>query len=357
MREKDYFKILGVEENASQSEIKEAYRNLSKKYHPDRCPSESERQEYEEKFKEINEAYDVLSNEEKRQAYLNQGKFGSWTFDPNFDPFDMGAFSNFFNSVHRGNPKKNNTETKGETLRLNANVTIEDIFNNKEYKYRYKRFVKCNNCQGTGKTSETVEEKCPDCDGKGVIIQTYNQGFSVMQQVTGCSRCNGKGVIYRNPCPNCNGNKRTLFEDEIKFKAKDLYFNKMLLIKGAGNEPINGNMNGDVMILPNYVQDSYFDLEGLDVIVQIAINFTDACLGGTIKVKYFNDTFIDVTIKPNTKVTDEITIEGKGISDGRGNVGKFICYVSSINIPTNLTDKEKELLLELKEQPNFKQND
>lgn len=351
MREKDYFKILGVEENASQSEIKEAYRNLSKKYHPDRCPSESERQEYEEKFKEINEAYDVLSNEEKRQAYLNQGKF---------NPFDFGGFGDFgdfFNPFRHVNPKKNNTEIKGETLRLNANVTIEDIFNNKEYKYRYKRFVKCNNCQGTGKTSETVEEKCPNCKGKGVIIQTYNQGFSVMQQVTPCSHCNGTGAIYRNPCPNCNGNKRTLSEDEITFKAKDLYFNKMLLIKGAGNEPINGNMNGDVMILPNYVQDSYFDLEELDVIVQIAINFTDACLGGTIKVKYFNDTFIDVTIKPNTKVTDEIAIEGKGISDGRGNVGKFICYVSSINIPTNLTDKEKELLLELKEQPNFKQND
>ena len=104
MREKDYFKILGVTENASQSEIKEAYRNLSKKYHPDRCPSESERQEYEEKFKEINEAYDVLSNEEKRQAYLNQGKF---------NPFDFGGFGDFgdfFNPFRHVNPKKNNTE-------------------------------------------------------------------------------------------------------------------------------------------------------------------------------------------------------------------------------------------------------
>lgn len=351
---KDYYKILGVNKDATADEIKKAYRKASLKWHPDRWAdkSEKERKTAEDKFKEISEANDVLSDPDKRARYdqfgdnweqMSQGGFGG------FD--DIGDFmrnmgGSMFNDFFNGGRRQNRGPQVGQTVQASYEIGINEIFNGLNTEFEVEVNGRCKTCNGTGGDSET----CPHCHGTGMISTTQHTPFGMITQQSNCPYCHGSGKIIKNKCKDCNGTGIKKIKRKIKLNIKPFTANGHIMkFTGMGYESKDPHgLNGDLLIQVIYnIDTSKYAIQGNTVYEKIKIPYYDCILGTKINVTLPNNTKETIEIKPLSQEGDQIVLNNKGI-----NGGKYI-YIVSIDMPkrsisTKLNDKEKQLLEEIK---------
>jgi len=354
------YEILGVDRNASQEEIKKAYRRLAKKYHPDLNPGDKEA---EQKFKEINEAYEILSDPQKRAQYdqfghaafeqggFQQGGFGDFT-QGGFD-FDFGGFGDIFGDIFSdffgtGRRKAEKGPKKGADIRYDLTLTFEEAAFGTEKEIEVERFEVCDVCHGTGVKPGSRPETCPVCHGTGEIRQTQNTPFGRIVNIRTCPRCHGEGKIITDPCQKCGGTGRIRKRRKIKVTIPaGIDEGQMLTLRGEGEPGLRGGPNGDLYIVIHVKPHEIFKREGYDVYVKIPISFADAALGGEIKIPTL-DGMVSFTIPEGTQTGTKFKLRGKGIPHigGRGRGDQIVeVYVE---VPKRLSEKQKELLREFK---------
>jgi len=350
---KDYYKILGIDKNATQDEIKKAFRKASLKWHPDRWSNKSdeEKKQAEEKFKEISEANNVLSDPDKRAKYDQFGDdWDQWEQTGNggfsgFSGFEdimshMGGsmFSDFFG----GHSRQNQGPQQGKTVQTQYEIGINEIFNGLNTTFEIEVNGRCTKCNGTGGETET----CSHCNGSGYSIQTRHTGFGVITQQTTCPYCHGTGKIIKKKCPDCNGTGIKKIKRKINLNIKPFTQNGYIMkFTGMGYESTDPHgLNGDLLIHIVYdIDTSKYAIQGNTIYEKIKIPYYDAILGTKLSVVLPNKTKETITIKPLSQEGDQIVLYNKGI-----NGGNYI-YIISIDVPKNsLSSKEKELLNSIK---------
>ena len=352
---KDYYKILGVSKDASQDEIKKSFRKLSLKFHPDRNPGNKKA---EEKFKEIAEAYEVLSDPKKKEEYDNPHSefdfkmsggpdFGGMGMDDILRHFGFGGMDFDF-----GSPRREPRNVKGTNIRITLKLTLEDAYNGVTKKIKYKRFEPCDHCGGSGKTDKTKEKICRTCGGTGFIFS--QNGFMSMQRT--CPTCGGVGKQIENPCSHCQGHGivQKVTETEIKL-GKGLLDGMSVIIGGKGNFPPHGKGTvGDLIVQIQIVDYGKYEVDGNNLYFPIELNVIDAILGCDINVKTVDGRELTAKIPNGTSDGHKLRFRGYGIPKyGTNSCGDIIGIVK-IKIPSKVTDEEKEILQNLKEHENFK---
>ena len=374
----DYYEVLGVNKNATDDELKKAYRKLAKKYHPDANPDN--KQEAEAKFKEVNEAYETLSDPQKRRMYDQFGTadpsgagFGGGPFGGNgyyqytssdFGDFgDLGdIFSSFFGGGfggQRANSRRNNGPRKGEDLNLNIDISFEESFLGVEKEITITRQETCNICHGTGAKAGTSPVKCPTCNGTGQVTTFQNTILGRVQTTRTCSECRGTGEIIKEPCENCHGKGTVRKTPKVKVKIPaGINNNQTVVLKGEGNPGIKGGPAGDLYITVRVRKSSIYTREGNNVYCDIPITMTQAALGAEIEIPMVDGTKEKYKIPEGVQTGTEFAIRGKGFGSINSNVqGNFIFKVV-VQTPKRLTKEQRDLLVALaktmNEQPPVK---
>lgn len=372
MAKRDYYEILGVPRNASQDEIKKAYRKLALKYHPDRNPNN---REAEEKFKEAAEAYEVLGDQEKRRRYDQFGHEGlrpGADFHPFTDINDIfSTFSDIFGSSFGGGifeevfgggrtyrtRQRGQSGTPGSDLKVRLKLTLEEIASGVEKKIRIKRFEKCSACNGSGARTSGSMITCPVCNGTGEVRQVSRSPFGQFVNISTCTNCGGEGRVVRDLCPQCNGEGRVQAESTIKVNipagvAADNY----IPLRGQGNAGRRGGPPGDLIVLIEEEPHPYFVRNGDDVILDLLISYPEAALGAEVEVPTLHGK-AKLKIEPGTQSGKILRMREKGIphlnSYGRGDQLVRV----NVWIPTRLTQREKDLLKQLASSDNIKPRD
>lgn len=346
---RDYYEVLGVDKSASDTDIKKAYRTLAKKYHPDMNPGDKEA---EAKFKEANEAYEVLSDASKRQKY---DQYGHAAFDPSqgagggyggFGGFDVDLgdiFGSFFGGGFGGRGSQRNGPTKGEDIEVNVTISFEEAVFGCKKEISFSRMKKCSSCNGTGAASGSAE-KCPTCNGTGQRRVMQNLGGMQFQSTTTCDKCRGTGRFIKDPCQKC---RSTGLEKENKKLTVDIPagidHGKGLVIRGAGNEGRNGGPAGDVYVMVSVRKSSTFQRDGYNIYCEIPITISEATLGAEIQVPTLEG-MESYTIPEGTQTGATFTLRQKGVpvinSSRRGD----LIFKVNVEIPRGLTQKQKDLL-------------
>ena len=356
---RDYYEVLGVEKGASAEEIKKAYRKAAMKYHPDRNPGDKEA---EEKFKEVGEAYEVLSDDGKRSRY---DQFGFAGVDPNygagqggyggygggFSGFgDMGdIFGDIFGDVFGGTGRRSNTNAphRGENVMSQLELTFEEAAFGCEKDVNIQRIESCAACNGTGSHDGAVET-CSTCRGTGSVRTTQNFMGMTMQSTAACPKCNGKGKIIKNPCNTCKGKGKVRRNKLIKVKVPaGVDEGQSVRVRGEGCVGANGGPSGDVLVEIYIKRHAIFSRRGMDVLCEVPISFAQAALGAQIQVPTLEGT-VTYDLPEGTQTGTSFTLVGKGIPEvnnnrRRGNQ-RFTVVVET---PTRLTKEQKELLRQL----------
>ncbi|MGC8609793.1 MAG: molecular chaperone DnaJ [Thermoplasmata archaeon] len=344
--EKDYYKILGVDRNATKEEIKRAYRELVKKYHPDLHPEN--KKEYEEKFKEISEAYEVLMDDEKRRIYDQYGaegvKFGSQGFDwNNFTHFEdiQDLFKDFMNNFGFGDFFRT---TENHDIHMYLTIDLKDAYKSTIKEITFFRNVKCEACNGTG-AKEGKTKRCPTCNGTGQVKKVRNAGFMQFVSVETCHTCNGKGYIPVEQCQVCKGKGFLNKKETIEVKIPEGADNGLnLRVRGKGN------IDGDLILTIRINPDNRFRRENDDLYTEITIPFTEAALGGEEDIVHLDGEVIKLKIPPGTQPGEYLKIKGKGMPRFNRH-GKGDLYVKvNVSIPKNLTSRQRELLMEFEKE-------
>lgn len=354
---RDYYEILGVSKTADDAEIKRAYKKLAKKYHPDVSSEENA----EDKFKEASEAFEVLSNSEKRAQYdqfghdaftkggganpggFQGGGFGGQGFDFNFDDL-FGSFFGGGSSRGRGNA---NYARGGQDLQIAIELEFTEACFGTSKKIKIKREVNCKKCGGNGAKDGTALETCHTCGGHGVVVTQKNTIFGAMQQQTTCPTCHGEGKIIKEVCDECHGKKRSIEEKtiEINFQA-GIDNGDVQRIPGMGNDGIHGGHAGDLYIQIFVKSHEIFKRDDLDILVEMPITITDACLGGELLVPTIHG---DVKLKINAGTQQDTIykLKNKGIISPKEHGDQFVEI--KIVVPTKLSKKQKALLEQFRE--------
>ena len=349
---RDYYEVLGVSKDASQDDIKKAFRKLTKENHPDLHPGDKA---CEERFKEGNEAYEVLSDPDKRKKY---DQFGFAAFDPNagagaggfggFEGFGgFGGFGDIFGDIFgfgggaRSNP---NAPRKGESLRATVNISFEEAAFGCKKEVTVGRVEQCPDCKGTGCAPGTTPEICPDCKGTGNVTVSQRTPFGVMQSSSPCSKCRGTGRIIHQPCKTCRGmgNIRRQHKIEINVPA-GIDDGQTISKPGAGNAGANGGPAGDLLVTVLVKPHPRFERDGTSVLLEQEISYAQATLGAEVEVPTL-DGKVKLTIPEGTQPGAVFRLRGKGIPYLRGS-GRGDQFVSvTVKVPKNLTSSQKELL-------------
>jgi molecular chaperone DnaJ len=354
---KDYYKILGVNKDASQDDIKKAYRKLAIKYHPDKNPGDKKA---EEKFKEAAEAYEVLGDEKKRAEYDNPAS--------NFD-FKMSGGPDFANmgideilrhmggfGFDFGEQRQQHRQVKGTSIQVRFNLTLEDMFNGVTKKIKYKRFEPCETCGGTGMTDNSRKKTCRTCGGSGTVFSSVGSGFMNMNMMQTCPTCGGKGYIMENPCNKCNGHgivEKTI-QKEIKLN-KGVAHGQSYVFSGLGNFPPHGEgVPGDLIVAVGQLPHNKFDRNGDDLIFDLEVPVIQAIKGCTVDVTTIDGKTIAAKIPALTEDGTQLRFKGYGMpkfnSETRGNMIGIVKLV----MPKSLDADDKKLLEQLGERKNFK---
>lgn len=357
MENKDYYKILGIDRNADVSDIKKAYRKLAMEYHPDRNPGDAKA---EERFKEIGEAYAVLSDPQKRREYDQFGRTGMRGaggfsgFGGGYqDPFEIfrevfgGGFGDIFGMSGEG--RRRATVQRGSDLQVRLRLDLEEIGRGVTKKIRIKKMVRCERCGGSGAKGGTAKITCPQCQGRGEVA--YRQGFFTISRT--CGRCYGEGKIIEQPCPSCKGDGRVQGETTIEIEVPPgVAEGQYLTISGAGNVGPRGGPNGDVLVIIEEKPHSHFQRHGDDILYELSLSFPQVVLGDEVEVPTLNGK-ARITIAPGTQSGKILRMRGKGIPHLHSNkVGDQLIRIS-VFTPTKITEKEKELLRELSRHSNI----
>ena len=355
---RDYYEVLGISKGASEEEIKKAYKKLARKYHPDMNPGDKEA---EEKFKEINEANEVLSDPEKKARY---DQFGFAGVDPNygagaggaygaggFDFGDLGdIFGSFFGGGFGGGARANpNAPTRGESLRTSVNISFEEAAFGCEKEVSIDRVEQCPDCRGSGCAKGTTAEVCPDCRGSGVIQQRRQTPLGYMSTSAPCQRCGGRGKIIHQPCPTCGGKSMVRRRKTIKVTIPAGIDNgQTISLRGQGNAGRNGGPAGDLLIVVSVRPHEIFRREGTSVLCEAPITFTQAALGAELEIPTI-DGKVKYTIPEGTQSGTTFRLKGKGIPglNGRGRGDQYVTV--NIETPRNLNREQKEALRKFSE--------
>lgn len=346
---KNYYEILEIDKSASKDEIKKAYRKLAKKYHPDKNP---EHANYEEKFKDISEAYSVLSDDTKRSNYDNYGNpdgpqgFGGF----GGQGFDMG---DIFNSFFGGGFQQTQRNIKrGSDVQIKMKINIRDVNTGIEKKIKYARNVKCKSCDGWGGEHKI----CNNCGGSGKVNVRRQMGFTTIMTTTDCNNCNGDGFIVTNQCGTCNGTGVVREETELNINVpKGVNDGDKFQGNGKGNSPTrpgNGGIYGNINIIISVENDTKLERDGNNLIYRLNVPFTTLMLGGTALIPTL-DGDVKIPINRFTKINEIKKLRNKGLSDQRGNKGDLLVVVN-MSYPNELTKEEEELLKALSKTENFK---
>lgn len=362
MAKRDFYEVLGIAKGASDTEIKKAYRKAAMKYHPDKFSgaNESEKKEAEDKFKEINEAYQILSDENKRAQYdrfghaafengggAGAGGFGGFSggFEDLGDIFGsffggnggFGGFGGFGNSRQRG-------PEPGEDLRYNLELTLEEAAKGIEKTLKYKKTGTCKTCHGTGAQEGSKMNKCSKCNGTGTIHVTQRTVFGNFQTAQECDVCHGKGEIPEKKCKKCNGTgiDTETVEKTIKIPA-GIDDGQKLRLSGMGNASTEGGPNGDLYVYITVKQHPFFERNGVDIICNVPITFAQAALGGDIEIPTLNGKKT-IKVPAGTQNDKMFRLKGEGIKNPRSPyTGDQIVRIK-IEVPVNLNSEQQELL-------------
>jgi len=351
---RDCYEVLGIQKSATADEIKKAYRKIIKENHPDLHPGDKE---CEERCKEANLAYEILSDEEKRKKY---DQFGHAAFDPNagfnggggFGGFEgFGGFGDIFGDIFggfggfgggtRSNP---NAPRKGENLRTNVNISFEEAAFGCKKEVTVIRVESCPDCGGSGCAEGTTPEICPDCGGSGHVRVNQRTPFGMVQSTTSCPKCGGTGKIIHQPCKTCKGKGNVRRQQKIEVNVPAGIDDGQTISKtGAGNAGINGGPNGDLLVSVSVRPHARFERDGTSVLLEQEISYAQAVLGAEIEVPTI-DGKVKLNIPEGTQPGAVFRLKGKGIPYLRGS-GRGDQFISvTIKVPKNLSHSQKELL-------------
>jgi len=355
MSKRDFYEVLGIQKNASEADIKKAYRRLAMKYHPDRNPDDKEA---EGKFKEAKEAYEVLSDAQKRTAY---DQFGHAGVDPGAGGFGGGAgfggpggasFSDIFGDVFgdifgggRGGPGGGPRVQRGADLRYNLELSLKEAVQGTSVKIRVPTFVKCETCDGSGAKKGTSPTTCGTCHGAGQV--RMQQGFFSVQQT--CPTCHGRGSVITDPCGTCHGQGRVQEHKTLSVKVPPgVDTGDRIRLAGEGEAGENGGPPGDLYVQVHVKDHPIFQRDDANLYCEVPIPVTAAALGGELEVPTL-DGKVMLKIPAGTQTGKMFRMRGKGVKPVRGGpVGDLVCRVV-VETPVNLTDRQKELLRELED--------
>ena len=373
-QKRDYYEVLGVSKTATDDELKRAYRKLAKKYHPDANPDNKE--EAEKKFKEINEAYETLSNPQKRKMYdqfgpegpagFGGGAGGANYYSSGFDGFsdfgDLGdIFSSFFGGGFggRSSRKNNNGPVQGADLKNVVEITFEESFLGIEKEIVITRSETCPSCGGNGARPGTVIDKCTMCNGTGQVRQVQNTILGQMQTTRTCSNCGGTGKVIKQPCDECKGKGKIRKQAKIKVKIPaGIDDNQTIVLRGEGEAGSRGGPRGDLYIVVKVRKSGIYTRSGNDILCTVPITFTQATLGANIEIPLVDGTKEIFKIPEGTQTGTKFTIKNKGFKSlNSTNQGNFV-FAVQVQVPKRLSKEQRDLLTELaktmNEQPPIK---
>lgn len=354
---RDYYEVLGLSKGASEDEIKSSYRKLAKKYHPDLNKEPGA----EEKFKEVQEAYEVLSDPKKKQTY---DQFGHAAFDQNggasgfhggfngfegFQDMDIGdIFGSFFGGGSR-RQRRSNGPMKGNDSFISIKISFMDSVNGKKIELPITFDEKCPSCSGSGAATPNDVVTCSNCSGTGYVRQRTQTIFGTMESQGVCPTCSGSGKTIKNKCNTCNGKgyRKTKTKIDVTIPA-GINNGQQLRVNGKGERGQNGGPNGDLYIEINVVPDSFFKRNGNDIHVELTMNMVDAALGSVVEIPTVYGK-VDLTIPEGTQNGQTLKLKGKGIKDLRSsNYGDQYVHIK-VETPKNLNSEQKELLNKFQE--------
>ena len=371
MAKRDYYEVLGVGKNATEDEIKKAYRKLAIKYHPDRNPDDAKA---EEKFKEAAEAYDVLHDPQKRQAYdqfgfdgpAGAGGFGGFGGGGGFsmdDIFSMfgdvfggrgGGFGGFGGF---GGGRRQTTRHRGSDLRLKVRLTLQEVATGVTKKFKVRKDIECSHCHGSGAEAGSGTETCPHCHGSGVEIRRQQSIFCEVQTQTTCHVCIGEGTVIKNKCHECGGTGVVKGEEVVEIKIPAGVAEGMVVnVPGKGNAGQHNGIPGDIQVLIEEEPNDTFVRDGNNVIYNLLLDFPTATLGGSVDIPTIDGKSVRIKIEPGTQPGKTLRLRGKGLPEVQGygyGMGDLVVNIS-VYVPKTLSKSEKEIIESLKDSDNFK---
>lgn len=368
-QKRDYYEVLGVQKNATADEIKKAYRQLALKYHPDKNPNNHEA---EDKFKEAAEAYEVLSNTDKKARYDQFGHSGmgngassgfsgdGMTMEDIFSHFgdifgggfgysNGGGFGGGYS--RNGQPRVN----KGSNIRINVKLTLEEIYSGVQKKIKVTKDIACDACNGTGSKDGNLKV-CSRCNGSGQVVRNVQTMLGTMQSASTCPECNGTGKVVVDKCHKCAGQGVVKGEDIVTFDIPAGIGDGMeLKIAGKGNAPVRGGVNGDLIVSITELPHKIFQRDGNNILLEQFISIPDAVIGAEVIVPTINGK-VKLRITPGTESGKVLRLKGKGLPDisRRGGVHGDMLVSVNIFIPERISNEEKDILRKLTDSDNFK---
>ena len=367
MAKRDYYEVLGVDKNATPEEMKKAYRKLALQYHPDRNPGDKEA---EEKFKEAAEAYDVLSNPEKKARYDQygmagmDGAYGQGGMDMNDifsqfgsifgDLFGGGGFRTGF-SGFSGGGRGARRVLRGSNLRIKVKLTLEEIDRGCEKKIKVSKYVPCKTCNGTGSKDGKLET-CPHCHGSGVVTETKRTILGMMQTQSACPHCGGEGSVVKDKCHDCHGDGIVKSDEIITINIPaGVQDGMQLAMQGQGNAAPRGGIAGDLIVLIEELEHDTFERQDANLYYNAFITYADAALGASVEIPTLSGK-VKIKIDPGTPSGRVVRLRGKGLPvvNGYGRGDLLACL--NVWVPKELTREEKKMLEEMQKHQNFQPN-
>ena len=365
MSKRDYYEVLGVERSANEDEIKKAYRKAAIKFHPDKNPGDKEA---EEKFKEAAEAYDVLSNPDKRARYdrfghegMSGGGFGGgggfsgggFSMEDIFSQFGdifgghFGGFGGF------GGGQRGQRVNRGADLRVKVKLTLSEVVNGTVKKLKINKNVACDKCGGSGAKDEHSHSTCSTCNGSGYVTRVVNTFFGQTQTTQPCPTCGGEGKVITTPCDKCHGEGVVKGEEIVEIKIPAGVADGMQLsVSGKGNAARHGGVNGNLLVLIEEIPDKELVRDGNDLIYNLEVSIPQAVLGTSIEIPAV-DGRVKIKIEPGTQTGKVLRLKGKGIPDINGYGRGDLLVIVNVFIPKSISSEEKDMMEKLSKSKNF----